>query len=261
VRAIALRAEAAGYDDVWVSDHLLGVPDPGTPVLEAWTALAALAGCTTRIGLGSHVLAAAFRPSRVLAKAAQTLESISGSRLTLGLGAGWHEREHRAFGLEFPAYRDRVARLEETVDAVRELAPEVAILVGGAGTPVLDLAARKADLWSAPGDRLEELPELVRHFAERCRAAERRVGVVSRVGVVLAESAARAEERAARRASPWARIGLGPLGLVGDADELVRRIELHRGLGVSRLALGLSRRDLAGGTLERLAETVLERCR
>ena len=62
------RAEAAGFDDVWVSDHLEGIPDPATPVLEGWTTLVALAEATERIGLGSLVLSATFRPPRVLAK-------------------------------------------------------------------------------------------------------------------------------------------------------------------------------------------------
>ena len=229
--------------------------------MEGWTTLAALAGATQRIGLGTLVLSATFRPPRVLAKAVQTLASISGPRLLLGLGAGWLEEEHRAFDLDFPPLAERAARLEQTVDAVRELAPEVPLLLGGAGRRILDLAARKADYWNAPGDRLDDLPELVERFDERRRAVCRDVGIVSRVGVLLAASVPEAEALLARRTSPWARIGLGPLGLVGDADEIARRIERHRALGVSRLVLGVSRRDMAEGALERFAETVLSRCR
>lgn len=261
VRDAARRAEAVGYDDIWVSDHLLGIPDPRTPVLEGWTTLAALAGATERIGLGTLVLSATFRPPRVLAKAVQTLASISGPRLLLGLGAGWIEAEHRAFGLDFPPLAERVARLDQTVDAVRELAPEVPLLLGGAGRRILDLAARKADYWNAPGDRLDDLPELVARFDERRRATGRDVGIVSRVGVLLAASVPEAEARLARRASPWARIGLGPLGLVGDADEIVRRVERHRALGVSGLVLGISRRDIAEHVLERFADSVIARSR
>jgi alkanesulfonate monooxygenase SsuD/methylene tetrahydromethanopterin reductase-like flavin-dependent oxidoreductase (luciferase family) len=255
---IARRAEAAGYDDVWASDHLLGIPDPETPVLEAWTTLSALAGATERIGLGTLVLASTFRPPRVLAKSVQTLVEIAGPRCVLGLGAGWHEEEHRAFGLDFPPLAARRARLEETVDAVRELAPGVPILLGGAGTKTLELAARKADLWNAPGDRLDDLPGLVERFEERRRASGREVEIVARVGVLLG---ADAEERLARRTSPWTRVGLGPLGFVGDADEIARRIELHRALGVTRFVIGFSRRDLARGVLEDLAESVLARYR
>lgn len=229
--------------------------------MEGWTTLAALAGATERIGLGTLVLSATFRPPRVLAKAVQTLASISGPRLLLGLGAGWLEAEHRAFDLDFPPLAERVARLEQTVDAVRELAPDVPLLLGGAGTRTLDLAARKADYWNAPGDRLDDLPELVERFDERRRAAGRDVGIVSRVGVLLAESVEEAEARLARRTSPWARIGLGPLGLVGDADEIAHRIDRHRALGVERIVLGFSKRDLDAGALERFADSVVARSR
>jgi hypothetical protein len=81
------------------------------------------------------------------------------------------------------------------------------------------------------------------------------------VGLILEPTVAEAEARLARRTSAWARIGLGPLGLVGDADEIVRRIGVHRSLGASRIVVGLSRRDLARGVLERFAEDVLPRAR
>jgi alkanesulfonate monooxygenase SsuD/methylene tetrahydromethanopterin reductase-like flavin-dependent oxidoreductase (luciferase family) len=258
----ARRAEAAGLDEVWVSDHLLSVPDPTVPVLEGWTTLVALAGATERVGLGTLVLSATFREPGVLARSVETLVDAAGPRLVLGLGAGWLASEHEAFELPFPSHAERIARLERTLDAVRERAPDVPLLVGGASGRVLDLAVRKADLWNAPGDRLDELPGLVE--ALRARAAEARrppPAVVSRVGLILERTSAEAEARLARRKNAWTRIGLGPLGLVGDADEVVRRVGLHRALGVSRIVIGLSRRDLAGDVLERLAEDVLPRVR
>jgi FMNH2-dependent dimethyl sulfone monooxygenase len=262
LRDAARRAEAAGLDDVWVSDHLLSVPDPTVPVLEGWTTLVALAGATERVGLGTLVLSATFREPGVLARSVETLVDATGPRLVLGLGAGWLASEHEAFELPFPSHAERIARLERTLDAVRERAPDVPLLVGGASGRVLDLAVRKADLWNAPGDRLDELPGLVE--ALRARAAEARrppPAVVSRVGLILERTSAEAEARLARRKNAWTRIGLGPLGLVGDADEVVRRVGLHRALGVSRIVIGLSRRDLAGDVLERLAEDVLPRVR
>jgi alkanesulfonate monooxygenase SsuD/methylene tetrahydromethanopterin reductase-like flavin-dependent oxidoreductase (luciferase family) len=261
VRELALRAESSGYDDVWVSDHLEGIPDPSTPVLEGWTTLVALAGATDRIGIGSLVLSASFRPPRVLAKMVDTLAQVAGPRLTLGLGAGWLESEHASFGLPYPPLAERVARLEEAVDAVRELAPGVPVLVGGAGKATRALAARKADLWNPPGDRIDELAQLVGEFSRDRAAAGRSVAVVSRVGLLFASSVREAEERLARRTSAWARVGLGPLGLVGDADEIVRRIGLHRELGVSRMVVGVSPRDVERGVIEELARAVLPRVR
>jgi alkanesulfonate monooxygenase SsuD/methylene tetrahydromethanopterin reductase-like flavin-dependent oxidoreductase (luciferase family) len=260
VRDLALRAEAAGYDDVWVSDHLQGIPDRATQVLEGWTTLTAVAAATERVGLGTLVLSATFRPPLVLAKMAETLTEIAGPRLTLGLGAGWLEDEHRAFGLPFPPLAERVARLEETVDAVRRLAPDAGILLGGAGRRVRELAARKADWWNAPADRLDELPALASAFSAARAETGREVGIASRVGLLLDDSVAAAEERLARR-SPWARVGLGSLGLVGDVEEIVRRIELHRSLGVTRMIVGLSPKDAERGVLETFAARVLPQVR
>jgi alkanesulfonate monooxygenase SsuD/methylene tetrahydromethanopterin reductase-like flavin-dependent oxidoreductase (luciferase family) len=260
-REVALRAEAAGYDDLWLPDHLLGIPDPRAPVLEAWTTLAGLAGTTERIGLGTLVLAATFRPPRVLAAAAATLEQVAPGRVTLGLGAGWLRREHEAFGLAFPPHAQRVARLLETVGAVRELAPGIRVLLGGASPAVMSAAAAHADLWNAPADRLDELPELVAAFRERVRRTGRAVGLVARVGVLLGDAPGEAEARLARRSNPWTRIGLGPLGLVGDPEEILSRIDRHRRLGVERIVLGFSRRDALGGALEAFAERVMARAR
>ena len=262
LRDAARRAEAAGLDDVWVSDHLQSVPDPTVPVLEGWTTLVALAGATERVGLGTLVLSATFREPGVLARSVETLVDAAGPRLVLGLGAGWLASEHEAFELPFPPHAERIERLERTLDAVRERAPQVPFLVGGASGRVLDLAVRKADLWNAPGDRLDELPALVEALRARAAEAGRHPpAVVSRVGLILEATGEEAEARLARRKNAWTRIGLGPLGLVGDADEVVRRVGLHRALGVSRLVIGLSRRDLAGDVLERLAEDVLPRVR
>ena len=258
-REIALRAEAAGYDDLWLPDHLLGIPDPQTPVLEGWTALAALAGATERIGLGTLVLATTFRPPGVLAKAAATLGEVAPGRLTLGLGAGWLREEHEAFGLAFPPHAQRVARLVETVEAVRELAPGVPVLLGGASSAVMSAAADHADLWNAPADRLDELPELAEAFRAHARRAGRPVGLVARVGVLLGDAPGEAEARLARRANPWTRIGLGRLGLVGDPKTILSRLDEHRRLGVERIVLGFSRRDALGGALEEFAERVIAR--
>jgi alkanesulfonate monooxygenase SsuD/methylene tetrahydromethanopterin reductase-like flavin-dependent oxidoreductase (luciferase family) len=256
-RAIAVRAEAAGYDDVWLPDHLLGIPDPRTPVLEAWTALAALAEATPGLGLGTLVISATFRPPRVLAKAVATLDEMAPGRLTLGLGAGWLRQEHDAFGLPFPPHRERVARLVETIGAVRELAPRVPVLAGGASPTLMEVAARHADLWNAPADRLDDLPALAAAFRERAAAAGRHVGLVARVGVLLGDAPGQAEARLARRANPWTRIGLGPLGLVGDPAEILARVGRHLRLGVERFVLGFSHRDALSGALEAFAEHVV----
>ncbi len=103
--AIARRAEEVGFDSLWVADHLLmrfpGWEDRPLGVWEGWSLLAALAAATDRITLGPLVACTAYRNPALLAKIAATVDDISGGRLILGLGAGWHEPEYTAFGYPY----------------------------------------------------------------------------------------------------------------------------------------------------------------
>lgn len=121
--AMARSAEQAGFDSLWVGDHLLyDLPGGVTRgPWEAWTSLAALAVATERIELGPLVAATSFHAPAMLAKQAATVDAISGGRLILGLGAGWNEREYRAFG--FP-YDHRVSRFDEAFVIIRDLLRE-----------------------------------------------------------------------------------------------------------------------------------------
>jgi probable F420-dependent oxidoreductase len=121
--AMARTAEDVGFDSLWLGDHLL-YDLPGGVVRgpwEVWTSLAALAAVTTRVELGPLVASTAFHAPAMLAKQAATVDAISGGRLILGLGAGWNEREFRAFG--FP-YDRRISRFEEAFTIVRRLLRE-----------------------------------------------------------------------------------------------------------------------------------------
>jgi probable F420-dependent oxidoreductase len=120
VAAMARAAEEAGFDSIWLGDHLLyrgdGRPERGP--WDVWTQLAALAAVTERVQLGPLVACTAFHPPGVLARMAATVDEVSGGRLVLGVGAGWNEPEFRAFGI-----RDdrRVSRFEEAFEIVRRL--------------------------------------------------------------------------------------------------------------------------------------------
>jgi alkanesulfonate monooxygenase SsuD/methylene tetrahydromethanopterin reductase-like flavin-dependent oxidoreductase (luciferase family) len=99
IRAVALQAEADGFDSLWLADHLLYRP-PGAStrgIWECWTILAALAEATHRVELGTLVLAMSFRNPAILAKMATALDEVSGGRLTLGVGAGWNEPEYQGW--------------------------------------------------------------------------------------------------------------------------------------------------------------------
>jgi alkanesulfonate monooxygenase SsuD/methylene tetrahydromethanopterin reductase-like flavin-dependent oxidoreductase (luciferase family) len=171
VLRFAKHAEAVGVDSIWVFDHMYSNV-PGTEprgVHEAWSLLTALAVSTERVELGQLVMCASFRNPGLLAKMAVATDEISGGRLTLGLGAGWHDQEYRAFG--FPTDH-RVSRFEEalqiTIPLLRGetvsfngrfhtvseavLLPKpgrrIPILVAGNRPRMLRLTARYADAWN-----------------------------------------------------------------------------------------------------------------
>lgn len=173
LRAVARAAEDGGLDSIWVYDHLLYrfPPEPTTGIYEAWTMLAALAADTSEVEIGTVVLAIPFRNPAVLAKMAATVDEISGGRLILGIGTGWHEPEFEAFGIPFD---HRVSRFEEALqvllpllrngrvtlnghyhEADAELVPRgprkngPPILIAGKRPRMLRLVAEHADAWNA----------------------------------------------------------------------------------------------------------------
>lgn len=160
---VARECEEQGFDSVSVYDHLvpLGAPD-GTPVLEAFTTLAAVAAVTSRLQLVTLVVRAAMRPPAMTAHLTRTLHAVAGDRLVLGLGTGdaSSAREDALLGqppLDGPARRDA---LRATVAAVRATVPEVPVWVGGNGARTRALAAEVADGWNGWALTPEELSPL-----------------------------------------------------------------------------------------------------
>src|SRR3954469_23700238 len=135
--AMARAAEEAGFDSIWVGDHLLYRDDDRAErgPWEAWALLAGLAAVTSRVHFGPLVACAAFSPPAVLAKRAATVDEISGGRLVLGIGAGWNETEFRAFGIPFD---HKVSRFEEAFEIVRRLREGGPVSAGGRFTSVED---------------------------------------------------------------------------------------------------------------------------
>jgi alkanesulfonate monooxygenase SsuD/methylene tetrahydromethanopterin reductase-like flavin-dependent oxidoreductase (luciferase family) len=140
--AMARRAEAVGFDSLWVGDHLLyDLPTPdGVGTIqrgpwEVWTSLAGIAAVTTRIEIGPFVASTSFHAPAMLAKQAATVDAISGGRLIAALGAGWNEREYTAFGF---AYDNRVSRFEEAFTIIRTLLREHRIDFAGRFYRVVD---------------------------------------------------------------------------------------------------------------------------
>ena len=165
------RAERAELDSIWVFDHLIfkfpNEPDEG--LQEAWTTLSALAPMVPRVELGALVMCSSFRNAGLMAKMGQTLDDLSGGRLILGLGCGWHEPEYTTFGFPFDHL---VGRFEEDLEVVRRLldgetvdldgrwshyagakllpapARHTPILVAAKGERMLRLTAKWADAWN-----------------------------------------------------------------------------------------------------------------
>ena len=180
VRRTAERAEAAGFDSVWVSDHLFldwskyGGPSTQQGALECWTTMTAVAALTQRVRVGSMALCNDFRNPALLAKMIATLDLMSGGRLDVGVGAGWYEPEFRAAGIDFDRPRHRITRMGESLEIVARLLegeelvfkgehytidgaicrprphqePRPPLWIGGKGDLLLKTAARVADGWN-----------------------------------------------------------------------------------------------------------------
>ena len=134
VVAQAQEAEIAGFDSVFVMDHFYQLPGlgaPEEPMLEAYTALGALANATERVQLGTLVTGNTYRNPTVLAKAITTLDVISAGRAILGIGAGWFELEHDSLGFEFGTFTDRFNKLNEALEIILPMIKGERVTVDG----------------------------------------------------------------------------------------------------------------------------------
>jgi F420-dependent oxidoreductase-like protein len=223
LRDAAAAAERAGWDSLWIDDHLLADEgDPADVKLEGWATLAAIAVLTERVRLGLLVGANTFRNPGLTAKLATTVDHLSDGRSVLGLGGGWFEREHDAFGLDFGGgFGERLDRLDEAVGLIRRLldgetvthtgrfyamhdalcAPlprqaRLPILIGGSGpTKTLRTTARYADLWNGygPPERIAATSEILR---QRCDEIGRPYDEIERtvtIDVLIRDSVAAAQ--------------------------------------------------------------------
>ncbi|MBD0863884.1 LLM class F420-dependent oxidoreductase [Gordonia sp. zg691] len=119
--SVANRAESAGWDSVWVYDHFHTVPLPTDEAThEAWTLVSAIAATTRRVDIGQMCTAMSYRNPMYLAKVAATADLISGGRVQMGIGGGWYEHEWRAYGYGFPSAGERLARLDEGVQIMKQ---------------------------------------------------------------------------------------------------------------------------------------------
>jgi F420-dependent oxidoreductase-like protein len=252
--ALARTAEEVGFDAFFVSDHYLGI-EPDNARLEptdSWTTLAGLARDTQRIRLGTLVTPVTFRLPSVLAITVATVDAMSAGRVELGLGTGWHQREHEAYGIPFPERGERFDRLEEQLKIITGLwttppgerfsfrgsyyaiedaanfprtaqSPRPTLIVGGGGprrTP--RLASRFADEYncgfpSGAGERFAR-------FGEVCEQTGRDPATV-RLSVCLPVCCGRDESEVSSRVEASGARRLLEQGVCGPPEAVVHRLE------------------------------------
>lgn len=289
IRSIWLAAERLGYDSAWTFDHLLpSMVDESEPCLESWTMLSALAAETSRIRIGTLVTGNGFRNPALLAKMATTVDHISNGRLTLGLGAGWHEREFVAYGFPFPDGQERAARLGESLQVITKLwreerptfrgrfysldeapfapkpvqRPHPPILVGGHGrTRIMPLVGRYAQAWNAPlGLSPDDIRDRVGVIHAECERVGRKPCDVEITALFVLYSMPGIEPK-----GPVLRLGdmlnsdeVKPSVLAGTPDAMVEKLRPYVDAGVTHFILNIQP-TYSEDLLKRFAEEVIPR--
>ena len=226
-RRLADAVDRLGYESLWRSDHLFSLFGVAArPGLDTWPSLTYLATATRRIRFGPLVCPITFRHPAMTAREAAAVDVLSGGRLELGLGAGWHDGEHQAFGIPYPRVGERIRRLDEGIQVIQALwaggparfegkyyrldggtawpkpvqRPRIPLVIGGKGPKVLEVAARYADEWNCGG---AQTPVTVRERTATLEAACRTVGRDPKTirrswmgGILIGENGAALERRA-----------------------------------------------------------------
>jgi F420-dependent oxidoreductase-like protein len=251
LRAVWRIADDGGFDHCWDFDHFAGIGGggPDADVFEGWSLLAAMAEATSRVRIGCMVTGNTYRHPAVLAKTAVTVDYLSGGRLEFGLGAAWAEIEHTMLDLEFGTAGQRIARLEEACRMIKLLwteelsdfqgsyyrvdaaianpkpvqKPYPPIWIGGSGErKTLRVVAEHADAWNAPGGEPAEFARLSGVLDRHCADVGRDPAEIRRTVQI---------------------------GLRGDVDDLLGKVESFRAVGVDDVIV-----TLFGGEAERHAE-------
>jgi alkanesulfonate monooxygenase SsuD/methylene tetrahydromethanopterin reductase-like flavin-dependent oxidoreductase (luciferase family) len=266
-------ADERGFHWCSVWDHLYSVSDlndPAKPAFEGVATMAALASATRRVRVGCLVFCVCYRSVGLLAKAAVTIDHLSGGRCELGIGAGWNELEARAFGVPFPSIKDRLDLLEESAvvlrrlfdgervtfdgrqvrlaDALCEPRPvqdRLRLWIGGQGEKrMLRIVARHADGWNVPflaPEIFAQRSATLDHWCERERRDPRAITRTVNLGLAIA-----ADQAGVRRREDDLRLMFGPMTdfvrpgiLVGTPNEVIDRIGSYAEAGAEWVILAL----------------------
>jgi alkanesulfonate monooxygenase SsuD/methylene tetrahydromethanopterin reductase-like flavin-dependent oxidoreductase (luciferase family) len=284
ILAIARKAEELGFDSLWFTDHLifrlLGKEDKPVGMWEGWTLLAAIAASTSRIELGPFVSCVSFRNPALTAKMADTIEEISGGRLILGLGAGWHEPEYEAFGFPFD---HRASRFEEGFTIIRsllqdghvdfagtyhsardcELRPRgprpqgPPLMIGTKGPRMLRIAAPYVDSWNSDWtSKPSALPPMHEIVDAACRDVGRDPATLERTAGVLIDLPGRDPARSGRASVTGATEPTTKPDppATGTPEELAELLRGYARVGISHVQVWLDPATVAG--LEEFAKTL-----
>jgi F420-dependent oxidoreductase-like protein len=273
-QAIAAACEEHGVGTLFRSDHYLSVDDRRERgSLDAWATIAALAATTERLRLGTLVSPATFRHPAVLAKMVVTADHISGGRVELGIGAGWWEREHEAYGIDLPEPGPRLDALEEQMELIRRYwgegpfnyegrhfrasnldalpkpmqEPRLPLILGGKGGPrSLRLAAALADEYNTVMSTAAEIADVRRRLDEACEAADRdpkTLPLSMMTGWLVGADEAELRDRASRLAQ-WKGEGddgeaflarLRPSAITGTTPEALEQLHTLEQAGLTRI--------------------------
>jgi alkanesulfonate monooxygenase SsuD/methylene tetrahydromethanopterin reductase-like flavin-dependent oxidoreductase (luciferase family) len=270
-RALAVACEEHAIPSLFRSDHYLNLdgqhPERGS--LDAWATINALAALTTTLRLGTLVSPASFRHPSILAKLVVTADHVSGGRVDVGIGAGWHEREHEAYGLPFLPVSVRVDVLEEQLQVLKGTwgtgpfslrgehyvlsdldaqpkpvqQPHPPLIMGGnAGPRSAALAARFADEYNTPFPSLEDVHRRRRAITEACeRAGRDPIPFSAMIGTVIGADVAELADRAGRVAERIdtdrdALLRDPPTGwVVATVDQAAEQFAAYRDAGLHRV--------------------------
>ena len=279
---LAQAVEDAGYESLFRSDHLTGLFGHAERAsLDTWASLTWLASATKRLRFGPMVCPLTFYHPALLARRAAAVADLSGGRLELGIGAGWHEGEHAMYGIAFPGLKERLDRLECGARAIGALwtgkkvtleqpyyplvhaesyplppRGRVPLIIGGRGEKrTLRIVAEHADEWNVTRVTFDEYVGKRAVLERHCAAVTRDPNTIARslmVPVIYGRTAAETEARQAKAktifpripddAAAWRTAGF----LYGAADDIVRDLERWQSLGVHRVLLQmLDMEDLA----------------
>lgn len=291
----AAEADASGFDTVLVMDHFYQLPMLGQPddyMLECYTLLAGLAAHTTTVRLGALVTGNTYRNPAILAKTVTTLDIVSGGRAQLGIGAGWFELEHEAYGIEFGTFTDRFEKLEEALqiilpmlrgerpslegkhyrvtEAINEPPPvsRIPVMIGGSGErKTLRMVAQYADESNLIADRVD-IPRKLEVLAEHCErlGRDRAELTVSWqrsacIAPTMEEAMAELADGLARRGVDFASMsdeqqqGILSMVHVGDPDTVGEKLAADLALGVDGFTINQSFNGHLPGRVELLGQT------